>query len=275
MRTPVMIAIAAVAGFALAWLLLTRVPQPPVPAVRPAPAAPVSQPARVAATAPVAPAPQPSPVEPKPAPPPVAVEPPKPAGGATKEVAAATDAAADAAATESEPAVEEEVPAAEEEDTGPPEIDADHAADLLADLIARQEAAANENEAAAGTAQTWQTFDKEQADPAWSEPTTAQIEAALDQWLSALPEEIQAHIAVVHVECRVTLCQILAADNDVETQNERAQAGQEWQQAIALLPSQAWWNELGFVDLSTQVVTTDEHTLYMTYLRREVKPPAE
>lgn len=270
MRTPMLIAIAAVAGFALAWLLLTRVPQPPAPAARPIAAAPASRPAPVA-TAPVTPPPPPAaPVETKPPPPPpAAVEPPKPAE-TTKAVAATTDA--DSTAPEPEPAADEEEPA--EEDTGPPAIDADRAADLLADLIARQEAAA-ENEAAAGTAQTWQTFDKEQADPAWSEPTTAQIEAALDQWLSALPEEIQAHIAVVHIECRATLCQILAADNDIETQNERAQAGQEWQQAVASLPSQAWWNELGFVDLSTQVVTTDEQTLYMTYLRREVKPAAE
>ena len=272
MRTPVLIAIAAVAGFALAWLLLTRVPQPPAPAARPVTAAPVSRPAPVAA-APVTPPPQAAPVVTKPPPPPpAAVEPPKPAE-TTKAVAATTDAGADSAAPEPEPAADEEEPA--EEDTGPPAIDVDRAADLLADLIARQEAAANENEAAAGTAQTWQTFDKEQGDPAWSEPTTEQIEAALDQWLAALPEEIQAHIAVVHIECRATLCQILAADNDIETQNERAQAGQEWQQAIASLPSQAWWNELGFVDLSTQVVTTDENTLYMTYLRREVKPAAE
>jgi len=273
MRTPVLIAIAAVAGFALAWLLLTRVPPPPAPAARPIAAAPASRPAPVA-TAPVAPPPpQAARVETKPPPPPpAAVEPPKPAE-TTKAVAATTDGSADPTAPEPEPAADEEEPA--EEDTGPPAIDADRAADLLADLIARQEAAASENEAAAGTAQPWQTFDKEQADPTWSEPTTAQIEAALDQWLSALPEEIQAHIAVVHIECRATLCQILAADNDIETQNERAQAGQEWQQAVASLPSQAWWNELGFVDLSTQVVTTDEQTLYMTYLRREVKPAAE
>ena len=41
---------------------------------------------------------------------------------------------------------------------------------------------------------------------------------------------------------------------------------------LALLPGQPWWNELGFVDASTQVTANEGHTLYMTYLRREVKP---
>jgi len=121
-------------------------------------------------------------------------------------------------------------------------------------------------------ATAWKKFDQEQADPAWSEPTTQQIEQTLDQWLAGLPEDVRQHIAVIHVECRATMCQILAADNDIDTQNERAQAGQEWQQALASLPGQPWWNELGFVDASTQVTANEGHTLYMTYLRREVKP---
>ena len=85
---------------------------------------------------------------------------------------------------------------------------------------------------------------------------------------------MRQHVEIIHVECRVTLCQILAADNDLGTQNERAQASQEWQQAIATLPQQPWWHELGFVDLVTAVNSDEESgfLLYQTYLRREVKP---
>ena len=167
----------------------------------------------------------------------------------------------------SEPEVDdsEQTDAAEEETTddaenGPPPIDSDQAADLLADLIARQEAATDESGVPNVTAQTWKKFDQEQADPEWSEPTTQQIEQTLDQWIAGLPDDVRDHIAVIHVECRATLCQILAADNDIDTQNERAQAGQEWQQAIASLPGQPWWNELGFVDASTQVTPRTKAT---------------
>jgi len=276
MRTPALIALAALVGFALAWFLLTRVPQPavvpaaPVAAVVPVASAP-PPPTQVSNDAPViptntegnrpgspekalppvpAPAPQAKPLETTP-PPPAAAEPP------------ADDAA------ESENPDDE---GTDETDTGPPPIDTDQAADLIADQIARQEAASDESGVPNATAQAWKKFDQEQADPAWSEPTTQQIEQTLDQWLAGLPEDVRQHIAVIHVECRATMCQILAADNDIDTQNERAQAGQEWQQALASLPGQPWWNELGFVDASTQVTANEGHTLYMTYLRREVKP---
>jgi len=273
MRTTAMIVIAAVAGFAIAWLLLTRTSPPPVTAAHaPAPRASVPAPAvappPVAASAPpvAAPSPPPAPVETSPPPAPAPVDTPK-----SKETVAAEPVSPSAEAPAEPPADAEEVPS--DEESGVPTIDPDHAADLLADVIARQEAESTDEGEPDGGAQAWNKFDQEEADQAWSEPTTQQIEAALDQWLNGLPEEIGEHIAVVHVECRTTLCQILAADNDVDSQNVRAQAGQEWQQAIASLPSQPWWNELGFVDFVTQVTTGDHHTLYISYLRREVKPP--
>jgi hypothetical protein len=268
MRTPALIALAALVGFALAWFLLTRVPQPapvtaaPVAAVAPAPpvASPPTPPEHAAPSAPILPmtveenrpgSPDKA-LPPVPAPQPKSIETPPPA-----------DDTADSENSDDE---------GTDETAGPPPIDTDQAADLVADQIAQQEAASEESGQPNPTAQAWKKFDGETADPEWSEPTAQQIEQTLDQWLAGLPDDVREHIAVIHIECRATMCQILAADNDIDTQNERAQAGQEWQQAIASLPGQPWWNELGFVDASTQVTSSEGHTLYMTYLRREVKP---
>lgn len=275
MRTPALIALAALVGFGLAWMVLTRVPQP---TAAPAPSAAVA-PATSAASAPTPPehtAPSapilPTTVEenrpgsPDKALPPVPPPPPK------------STQTPPAAPTGSEPPADDSSDSENSDDegtdetAGPPPIDTDQAADLVADQIAQQEAASEESGQPNPTAQAWKKFDGETADPEWSEPTAQQIEQTLDQWLAGLPDDVREHIAVIHIECRATMCQILAADNDIDTQNERAQAGQEWQQAIASLPGQPWWNELGFVDASTQVTSSEGHTLYMTYLRREVKP---
>ena len=274
MRTPALIALAALVGFGIAWLLLTQVPQTaPAPPIAPVASAPsAAPPVAVPTPAPAAKEHNPpgTPEKTLPPPAPAPVEEPK-SEATTPTPPPATEPAADD--SEQTAAAEEET--TDDAENGPPPIDSDQAADLLADLIARQEAATDESGLPNVTAQTWKKFDQEQADPEWSEPTTQQIEQTLDQWIAGLPDEVREHIAVIHVECRATLCQILAADNDGDTRNERAQAGQEWQQAIASLPGQTWWNELGFVDANTQVTPAHEGlTLYMTYLLREVKPPS-
>ena len=153
-------------------------------------------------------------------------------------------------------------------------IDPGHAADLLADWMAREDVASADDGTGPPSTQALSTFDHEEADPEWSEATAQQIEATLRTWLEALPENIRAHMALIHVECRQTLCQILAADADGASQSERAQASQEWQQAIATLPQQPWWASFGFVDLQTAVNTdpASGYVLYQAYLRREVKP---
>jgi hypothetical protein len=82
-------------------------------------------------------------------------------------------------------------------------------------------------------------------------------------------------MALIHVECRATLCQILAADDAPSSQSDRAEASQEWQQAFATLPQQPWWASLGFVDYQAMVANDPSgYLLYQAYLRREVKPAA-
>lgn len=285
-RSAAVAALAVGAAFVLAWPFLRERQEPPV-AVSPSP--PHAQPARdpedqiASAAAPTpAPVPEAAPVKPAenaesktPEAPPPATPPVSDPSSTPPEDQAADDESADDAAAE-----EDDV--APDDTSNPSAIDVDHAADLLADWIAREDAAADESAAAVGDSlvdpgqQVWRSFDKEEADPQWSQASAQQIEATLDQWLAALPDEVKQHIDIVHVECRLTLCQILAADNDIATQGERAQSGQEWQQAIATLPQQPWWQEFGFVDLVTMVAGNDEsgYTLYQTYLRRDVKPPA-
>jgi hypothetical protein len=159
------------------------------------------------------------------------------------------------------------------EDSGPPEIDTDHATDLIADMIARAEASSDGDHLPNAVVQTLKKFDQESADANWSDNAQQKVEAALDAWIGALPDDAQAHLALIHVECRETLCQVLAADNDPGSADERSKAGHEWQQAIGSLPQQPWWHELGFVDFNTEVSSADEHTLYMSYLLRETKAP--
>lgn len=278
MRNVAIIGIAGVAGFALAWFLLARVS--------------VSPPARAPTTKAVAP--EPVRAQPKETPAPTAsVGAPYGATPATAEPPAANPSTAVAPPAETKPTPETaEPPADEENDSGPAPndseddtdsteedsessgVDVDRAADLLAEWMARQDTAAGDNAEIPPSMKELKAFDQESSDPDWSGPTEQQIEATLDQWLAALPDDVHDHIEVIHVECRETLCQILAADSDPASQNERAQSSQEWQQAVATLPQQPWWSEFGFVDL-TNAVNNDEadgYVLYQTYLRREVKP---
>ncbi len=275
-RSTALLGLAVAVALVLAWAFLRESEQQPV-AVSPPPAH--AQPAPAPPKEVVA-APTPTPVP--------EVAPPKSAENTESKAPDVSPVAPPVSEPSDEQAADDESAddaAAEENDDAPDDtsngsaIDVDHAADLLADWIAREDAAASaetDGDAPANPVQqAWKAFDKEQADPQWSEASAQQIEATLDQWLAALPDEVKQHIEVVHVECRLTLCQILAADNDGATQADRAQSGQEWQQAIATLPQQPWWQEFGFVDLVTMVAGSDEngYVLYQTYLRREVKAP--
>ena len=266
MRTPTMIAIGGAAALAVAWLLLSRTPPPAPPARQPAtvvapappiPApAPVDQPAPSTAPAPVAP----PPVAPTPAPP---VEPehkPEPAAKDDPPIEGEPDADA------TETPADDEAPA---DDSGPAPIDADHAADLMADWIASEEAAGADDPEKMD--KVLKTFDDEGAgDPEWSQATEKKVEAALDEWFAGLPEEVHRHVQLLSVQCRITLCQILAAANNADDQTV-----QVWEQAVALLRQQPWWNELGFVDATTTMHGNTEtgYLLYQTYLMREAPPP--
>jgi len=269
MRRTLILTIAALAGLLLVWLVVVRVPlsdapptkaakpivqaPPPAQTVAPPPAASVASKPEEISVKPSVATPESKPPEQKPAEPP-------PQAAADDANATSDDSADESGDTESE-------------DSGPPAIDTDHATDLLADMIARDEAASEGEHLPNAVVQTLKKFDQEADDANWSDNAEQHIEASLDAWIAALPADAQAHLALIHVECRQTLCQVLAADNDPESQAERSSAGHEWQQAMGSLPQQPWWKELGFVDLTTQVSVADGHTLYMSYLLRETKAP--
>jgi hypothetical protein len=265
MRRPLILAIAALAGLLIVLLVLVRAPEPHMaaapekPVMQAPPPAPVAAPQPVAAKS-VEPIAKPAAAtEQKPPDPPkptiAALEPPSDANAPAED-------GADENAEDTEPA-----------ESGPPAIDTDHATDLLADMIARQETTSESDHLPNTAVQTLKKFDQESDDANWSDNAEQHIEAALDAWIGALPEAAQAHLALIHIECRESLCQVLAADNDPDSESERSNAGHDWQQAIGSLTQQPWWHELGFVDLTTQVSGADGHTLYMSFLLRELKTP--
>lgn len=172
----------------------------------------------------------------------------------------------------SEPVVVEETALSEEPPATPP-ADPDKAADLFADQLAKQESEPEEGRLPNPARDLWKRFDKEQKDDSWSGAATDHLQDALDAWIDDLPDDMGGHVALVHVECRATLCQILAADNDLNGQSNRAESSQEWQQAIASLREQPWWSETGFSDMTTQVTSSDGYTLYTTYILRNAPPP--
>jgi hypothetical protein len=269
MRRTLILIIAALAGLLLVWLIVVRAPEsqpaaaPAKPVVQaPPPAKPPSEPA---ASKPIE-----APIKAE-----VAATQSKPPPETTKPVAPpASEAEPDAADSNTDATTDDESGTdSDGDDSGPPDIDLDHATDLLADMIARAENASEGDHLPNATVQTLKKFDQESADANWSQNAEQHIDASLGEWMAALPDDAQAHLALIHVECRATLCQVLAADNDPESQGERSAAGHEWQQAIGSLPQQPWWHELGFVDLNTQVSSADDHTLYMSYLLREANAP--
>ncbi|HEX5123742.1 MAG TPA: hypothetical protein VFV97_10895 [Rhodanobacteraceae bacterium] len=276
MRRALVLTIAALAGLLLVWLIVVRAPQlqpaaapakPVAPA--PAPVENVAPPPEAVASKPDAVAPADVVAEKKPPPePPKPVVPPPAPDVQSDDADANVDQPADDSGSDDSSADD-----SDSSSDAPPEIDTDHATDLLADMIAREENASEGDHLPNATLQTLKQFDKESADASWSENAEQHIEASLDEWIGALPADAQAHLALIHVECRATLCQVLAADNDPQSQGERSAAGHEWQQAMGSLPQQPWWHELGFVDLNTQVSSADDHTLYMSYLLRETKAP--
>jgi len=274
MRTPALIAIVAAAAIAVAWLLLAGSRQPPAAAtpaaVAPAPPAASDEREAAAVRAQTAiPPPEPAPITTKPAPAPAVVEPsPKPAESAAADAATDDESAAsnnDEASDEAEPT---------DDDADSSSIDVGHAADLLADWMAKQDVAASDDDASQVNTKALKTFDQEEADPDWSAKTAQQIEATLDQWLDALPDDVRDHLDLIHVECRQTMCQILAAENEIPAADGQATQAQLWLQGLKTLEGQPLWNELGFTGMST-AASRDEasgYFLFQTYMSRAATP---
>ncbi len=241
MRQPRLLVLGGLIAVALVWLLLVLPRSPDAPASRPATApraSAVSSPPRRAAVEVAAPAPSEPPPD---LPPTVAVAP------------LAVPA-------------EEAVPR-----PAPKRIDADHAAYLFADLLAKQDVAPADGDSLAAL---WKRFSREKADAAWASVLTPHVEESMRGWIDALPESVREHVAVVHVECRATLCQILVADNDPATLEMRAALGQEWMRGNDFLLGEPWWGEAGLSGKSQQTTSSDGYALTVTYLRRAAAAPS-
>lgn len=153
----------------------------------------------------------------------------------------------------------------------PGPIDSGHAADLFAGLLAAQESAEGEAESAPAL---WRRFSAERADEAWASVLTPEITQSVQEWIDTLPESVRDHVAVVRVDCRATLCQILVADNDPATLEMRAALRQEWARSSDVLLAAPWWQEAGLNGLSQQAMRSGDYTLTVTYLLRGDAPAA-
>lgn len=151
----------------------------------------------------------------------------------------------------------------------PAPIDAQHATDLFATLLAQQETSSDESDA---MAPTWQLFREESMDASWAPVLADEIRRSLRHWIDTLPESVRPHVAIVNVECRTTLCQILIADNGLDTLELRGAMAQDWMQGSNFLFGEPWWNEGGFIGKSMQTTFRDGHALIVTYLTRTAAP---
>lgn len=157
-------------------------------------------------------------------------------------------------------------PAKPTERTEPPRVDPDRAMDLFADLFATLDT--GQHDPGNSMANLWKRFDRETPDAEWSSATTPKIRSAVEAWIHSLPGDVRDHIALVQVECRSTLCQVLVADNDPDSMNARSTSSLEWASASDSLLGQPWWNESGFLSKSYQMTVIDGYALTTTYLGR-------
>ncbi|MEO8459322.1 MAG: hypothetical protein ABI451_02235 [Dokdonella sp.] len=151
----------------------------------------------------------------------------------------------------------------------PAGIDTNRATDLFVDQIAALQAHGPQtNDIGPSVRALRRRFADENSDPWWSAQATTAVHDAITAWYAELPEEVRYHLALIAVECRASLCEILAAADDPDSSGDRINAGQDWQVVADTWPQTEWWHDLGFVDITKQTSTRDGYLLYMIYLVR-------
>ncbi len=145
----------------------------------------------------------------------------------------------------------------------PAPIDAQHATDLFATLLAQQDG--DDDDPAA---RLWRQFRDETEGSSEATLLTQEVRRSVRRWIDTLPESVRAHVAVVNVECRTSQCQILIADNDGDSLELRDAMAQGWMGGSEFLPDEPWWIEGGFVSKHVRKFFRDDHVLIVTYLSR-------
>jgi hypothetical protein len=251
--------VAAIVAIAL-WLRFEREvpPRPPAAAHAVAPAQPkaatVSPPS---VAAPVPSSPVTATAAPTPASPssatiltPTAVPKAQSAPAPEAEVAAP----AEAAATEANP----EAPMMAQE-SNDKMVDASRAIDLFAEQITRLEQEDSDAEDAVA-ARLLQQFDARDEGQASSEQLEQTLRRHLDEWVAAMPQERQQHVAVVAVDCRVGACRVLIAENPVDF-SAMPPGGESpiesFQRSFNTLKDEPWWPQLGLSLTSISAAPAD------------------
>jgi hypothetical protein len=112
-------------------------------------------------------------------------------------------------------------------------------------------------------------FDKEATDPAWASSTARDIEASLSDWVGTLAPDDRSRVRVLHVECRLSYCQVLGAETGLHGAET-----QVFSRAADYLSQQPWWSELRFTNhtMAANLDSESGYMLYQLYLQRDTTP---
>lgn len=108
----------------------------------------------------------------------------------------------------------------------------------------------------------------EPGDAQWA----AAAKAQLLQYISAASPELLQRVEFPPVECRTTLCEVLAVTRYGLSDSEADYVVRNWQQLMDDAVKQPWWFQLGFVDFQTTMqMSPDRRSMFVTHLSRS--PP--
>ena len=103
-------------------------------------------------------------------------------------------------------------------------------------------------------------FEAEPVDPNWSANVEPSIKDQFDNHPSSQTVDI------VSIECRSTICEILAA---AKSPAQSQQASEQVQETIYTSPRQSWWTAYGLVDVVTAMTLGDDgRMLVVTYFTK-------
>ena len=151
-------------------------------------------------------------------------------------------------------------------------IDVDHVADLFSERLAKLEDIdtlddGNDLQAA----RQYRTFKSQSASDAHAQEVTQALREHVEDWLAQFPPERQDHIALVDVECKGSLCQILLGQNAMNfsgtTQQSGGSAGISPEELLYALNRAPWWADLHLTLAYEEMHPRKNYALYTLYLK--------
>lgn len=150
-------------------------------------------------------------------------------------------------------------------------IDPSRAADLFAErLVKLEDIDAIDNGSDLLAAREYRKFKSQPTDDAHAREITPALRRYVEDWVAQLPLEQQSQIALVNVECRASLCQILLAQQatnlNADAIQARKAAATGLQQLLFASPQEPSWSQLHLAFVSSQVLRQNDYLFYTFYL---------